>query len=406
MQYQNTRKAIYLIAGICVSAACGKMDQNYKDIIKNGEIVYTESVDSLRVLPGKGRAALVWQELTDPKVTYYKIYWNNKKDSVKFPAKHTPGQDSVLVYIDNLSEGSYTFSLITGDDNGNTSVEKQVSGHVYGEQFTATLSNRTIEDTRWTDGNTRVEWQAPIGLFLGVDMVYTDATGKDRHLFIPRDEDTTEINDLKEGSAFRYRSLYLPDSAAIDTFYTDYASVSPLVETQTEKSAFQELVLPGDALTGYGWVLSRLWDDGLDESHGFFAKGNAFPIYYTFDMGKVMQLTRYKIWQRGVIEKPTYLYAGDNPSKWEIWGTPTEPDPSGSWDGWVKLLDCQSKKPSGLPVGQISDADKAYALAGEEFIFPDTVLPVRYIRVKVLATWGQGASQLNTMELTFWNKKQ
>ena len=41
---------------------------------------------------------------------------------------------------------------------------------------------------------------------------------------------------------------------------------------------------------------------------------------------------------------------------WEIWGREDEPANS-SWDGWTKLITCNSFKPSGKPVGENTDED-------------------------------------------------
>lgn len=398
--------AICFLLGICLFTACSKMDHTYKDIIKDGEIIYTGKVDSVQVFPGNGRIALSWLLLPDPKIEFCKVFWNDGKDSTVVSLEKTQGTDSIYVILDNMKEGTYTFSVYTGDEEGHTSVETQVTGHVYGKQYASTLSNKPVEEARWTDGHTNIVWQHAIGNILGVELNYIDSADDAQALFIPSEEDTTKIDNLKEGSQIKYRTLYLPDSAAIDTFYTDYTTVTPVFESQVDKSTFSKLILPGDALTAYGWIMPHLWDGGLDEGYGFFCRGSAFPISYTFDMGQTVKLTRFKVWQRGVISSVGYLYAGDNASKWEVWGRADTPPTDGSWDGWTKLMTCQSVKPSGLAVGTVSDIDKAYALKGEEFIFPDTIPTVRYIRIKVLETWGHGAPQINTMEMTFWEKEE
>jgi hypothetical protein len=53
-------------------------------------------------------------------------------------------------------------------------------------------------------------------------------------------------------------------------------------------------------------------------------------------------------------------------------------------------MDCVSIKPSGLPIGQTSDEDRAHTLAGEEFVCSPDMPAVRYLRLKALETWGQG----------------
>lgn len=403
MGNNHIHKLVVLVLGLSMMAACSKMDHTYKPIIKNGEVIYTGKADSVRGYPGKERIRLSWLLISDPKISFCKVFWNNGKDSVTIPVNRTDGIDTIRTLIDHLKEGTYTFKIYSGDEQGHQSVASSISVNAYGAQYQATLYERPYDDVRWTDGMTTILWEHAAGGLTGSELTYTNTSGDDVQLYIPAGADTTRIDDLKEGSRIKYRTLFMPDSNAVDTFYTDDAFIDPVFETEMDKSLFQQRILPGDALAAYGWVMSRLWDGSAHEPQGFFCTGPAFPFQYSFDLGQVAQLSRYKVWQRGVIESPGYLYAGDNASKWTIWGA-VDPATDGSWDGWTKLMDCQSIKPSGLAVGSVSDADKAYAAAGEQFVFPDSIPPVRYIRIQVQATWGKGKPQVNSMEMTFWKK--
>ncbi|MDR0724958.1 MAG: hypothetical protein LBF59_02980, partial [Prevotellaceae bacterium] len=73
----------------------------------------------------------------------------------------------------------------------------------------------------------------------------------------------------------------------------------------------------------------------------------------------------------------------------EVWGCQTL-DPTGSWDSWTKLMECESVKPSGLPLGENTNEDEAMARDGEDFINSPSNPKVRYIRIKVLRTWAGG----------------
>jgi len=53
------------------------------------------------------------------------------------------------------------------------------------------------------------------------------------------------------------------------------------------------------------------------------------------------------------------------------------------------VADCESIKPSKLPGTEKNDADVAFAKAGEDFVMPAGLPKVRYIRIKVLETWGK-----------------
>lgn len=187
--------------------------------------------------------------------------------------------------------------------------------------------------------------------------------------------------------------------------------VTPLFEEELDKSKFKVHRLPGDAPAGYGWVMTRLWDGSIDAPNGFHtdhmgtsANPSGFPHHYTFDLGVTAKLSRFKFWQRGITSETSFLYAHGNYKKFEIWGS-TNPASDGSWNGWTKLLDCESIKPSGLSIGQVSNEDREYASRGEEYIFPLDAPPVRYIRVKILSTWG-GDDYSHCMEMTFWGSVQ
>lgn len=97
----------------------------------------------------------------------------------------------------------------------------------------------------------------------------------------------------------------------------------------------------------------------------------------------------------------TMPFQRGNLKTWEVWGRTDTPPADGSWDGWTKLMDCESHKPSGLPVGQHTAEDWEYLQAGEDFEFPAEAPPVRYIRFKVLETWG-GMDFIHFTEFTFW----
>ena len=89
--------------------------------------------------------------------------------------------------------------------------------------------------------------------------------------------------------------------------------------------------------------------------------------------------------------------------QWEVWGRNDAPSQDGSWEGWTKLMDCQSVKPSGLPVGQLSEEDRTRVAEGETFLFPKGVPEVRYIRFKVNDVWNTAEGRFLTFtELTFW----
>lgn len=389
-----------LLGAVCVFSSCTKED-DYKKFAEGGEITYPGRVDTLITSPGNERISLLIALGNDPAVTRVRVYWNDRSDSAEMAVPPGPGKDTLEMIIEDLPQGQYNFNAFTYDNNGNVSVVKNGSGTVYGENYLKALSNRVIKSLQQSaDGNKIIiEWNQPLTGETAIELKYTGADGDPKTLFVPNSELVTELPSYKGGSPLFYRSLFLPEPDAIDTFSPQPSEVSlPEFERQVPKENFKAVILPTDALEGgYGWLMHYLWNEDYG-TPGFATEDSDSP-WFTFDMGTSVKLSRFKTWQAN-----DRLYEKESVKEFEVWGS-SDPNPDGSWDSWTKLMTCESVKPSGLPPGQVSDADIAYANAGEEFTFPSNVPPVRYIRIKVLETWGNG--EFMTMsELTFWTKER
>src|SRR5690606_28906589 len=187
-------------------------------------------------------------------------------------------------------------------------------------------------------------------------------------------------------------------------------TLTPLFEQEFDKSLFSTLspTLPGDMGVYAGSALSNIWSgnymgNNTIETNSFFrsANGTTLPAHFTFDLGVTGKLGRYVMWQRGAFVSPySFTYSGGGPRRWEVWGRADRPT-SGGWDGWIKLMDCEIIKPSGLPLDQTDQSDREAAQAGHEFSFSPDLPPVRYIRIHVLSNWG-GVEYVNLAELSFF----
>ncbi|WP_026309435.1 DUF5000 domain-containing lipoprotein [Niabella aurantiaca] len=178
-------------------------------------------------------------------------------------------------------------------------------------------------------------------------------------------------------------------------------TITPVFEELIPKDLFKSVVLPTDVVGGHAnasWTLDKIWNDsyGAGSTQFHTKPGSGMPQWFTFDMGRVCLLSRYKFYHRAGSQ---YVYQLGAPKKWEVWGSVNTPDPSGSWNGWAKLMDCESYKPSGE--GPVTAEDVTYAVdQGEDFIFPEQV-PVRYLRFKINETWGF-LDYIYIAEVTFW----
>jgi hypothetical protein len=166
-----------------------------------------------------------------------------------------------------------------------------------------------------------------------------------------------------------------------------YVELTPLFETLFDRLKFRDASLPNDG-PHYGspWVLSRLWDGiwGGDTGYSSMAGTGIWPQSITIDMGVLGRISRIRVYQRS-----NYTFGGGNLKTFEVWGSETL-DPSGEWDSWTKLMDCESVKPSGLPTGEYTNEDSDVARNGEDFINSPLNPKVRYIRIRVLSAWMPG----------------
>src|SRR3546814_12167236 len=93
---RNTTLYKICLAGVLVSG-CAKQDDNYRQFLEKGEIVYVGKADSVQVFPGKNRLKLSWLILADPNVSKAKVFWNNHSDSLEIPLIKSSGIDTVEI---------------------------------------------------------------------------------------------------------------------------------------------------------------------------------------------------------------------------------------------------------------------------------------------------------------------
>lgn len=181
---------------------------------------------------------------------------------------------------------------------------------------------------------------------------------------------------------------------------------NPLYEKELDKKKFKDGHLLGDNISVNGnRPLSNIWDGNLNVIwHTNATAGYTPPQYFTIDFGVHAKLSRFILWNR-----PDFSYGQHNPRLFEVWGTDKldygindEHWTSSSWqDGWVQLGDFEVVKPSGLPLGQVTEEDKAAERAGFEFVFESGVGEVRYVRFVVKETWAKTAA-LHINEVSFF----
>jgi hypothetical protein len=186
-----------------------------------------------------------------------------------------------------------------------------------------------------------------------------------------------------------------------------------------DKSKFGAFTLPGDAPTGFGWVIQNLWD-GNTGSPGYHTTQPIQPLVWpaviTFDMGQQTKLSRYTIWNRGIDGSGNFLWQAGAPLTWVLWGRATTPVDETMPDvnnlpavgqstsnGWINLgFFTLPNKPSGLPNPQYTNDDLTFWNNGFSYNFSLSLPKVRYLRFECLQNVSLTNNFFNIEELTFW----
>lgn len=273
-----------LLAGF---TACSKMDDTYKEFIKNGERIYIGKADSVKIYPGKDRLKIRWLAISDPRIVRVKIYWNNRTDSTEVQVNRTVDIDTVDVMLENMAEGDYSFDIITFDNKGNTSIPVNAVGKVFGDQYQQSLLNRTVKSAI-NDGGlaTLVLGQASEGAIFS-EVQYADISGQLNTRNFPAKTDTIQLENFKAGTSVQYRTAFLPDSMSIDTFYTAYESVRV-------KGAPVEYSKLGWSITASSFRAANPPEYAIDNNPGSVwindtGAGVGYPYMLTVDMKQVAE---------------------------------------------------------------------------------------------------------------------
>lgn len=214
---------IFLVAG------CKKMEDKYRQFVENGEIIYIGRADSVQIRGGDHRLEISWLLLSDPKVDSYKLYWNNRQDSIVSKVTKTAFVDTVRVLLDNMPEGLHHFEIFMYDNLGNSSVPVVVSGRSYGNQYSSYLVNRIFKEPKTLSGiGLQLNWAPAENELLFSEVQYENTEGVTVQHIVDRRAELDTLKLFPVGGVLRLSSAYKPDSLALDTFYSRIEEFKPL----------------------------------------------------------------------------------------------------------------------------------------------------------------------------------
>lgn len=180
---------------------------------------------------------------------------------------------------------------------------------------------------------------------------------------------------------------------------TLYQNLTPIYEVKLNKSLFRPIIFPNDApATKWDGSLEYMWDDIVNGNSAHTGNdASTTPKHISFDLGVGAKLSRVNV---KTIPDDKHWFNDVSPRFYEIWGSP-DPDPSGSFDSWTKLVSIENVKPSGLSIGIITEDDRTAGRNGDDADIPIEMPKVRYLRIVCTKNWS-GNTNMCIGEITVW----
>ena len=217
---------IYCLAILVVSifsfVSCEDFMDIHKEYIEGGEIIYAPKPDSVNFLAGKNRVMFNCRTYNATNVSSIDVYWNAGADSLIIPVDLTTGYDSISVILDNMEEKSYTFDVRTTDNFGHKSLYVTDFGTSYGDTYQSRLSDRRIKNLSFSENAGVVSWYFAPDDLVRSEIRYVKNDGSQAVAITLSTADEVELPEIKLGSSIEYRSLFIPEAEAIDTFATSW----------------------------------------------------------------------------------------------------------------------------------------------------------------------------------------
>lgn len=315
-------KRIYSLVVFVISVlfftSCDDFMDVHKEYIEGGEIIYAPKPDSVNFIAGEGRILFNCRTYNAPNVRSVDVYWNDRLDSLIIPVELNTGYDSISVILDNMEEKSYTFNIQTTDNFGHKSLFVTSFGTSYGDVYRATLNDRGIKSLSLSDKEGTIEWySAPLHLVRN-EIRYIKTDGSQTTVKISSIDNLAKLPDVKPGSTFEYRSLYIPEEIAIDTFATawkEYETPFP-AEYKYDRSLWEVLSV-SDVSTSEGGGMAALIDGDLSTYWQSAYEGGDAPLphWAVIDMQTSKKISRIELYRRtgNKDAKSIELYVSDYP---------------------------------------------------------------------------------------------
>ncbi|MGQ8336968.1 DUF4998 domain-containing protein [Sunxiuqinia sp. A32] len=314
-----------VIAGIY---SCKDQMDLHQEYVKDGEIIYLSKFDSIVSYSGENRVQISGYLKNAYNVENIVVYWNNREDSLIFDYSKTDYIDSLNLIIPDLEEKSFIFEVCTYNGDGNRSIVVPIAGTAYGENYSSFLTPRRNNSFSFENDELSSLWLSPNDLEVGTLIKYTTNDDEEQTLVIAPEESSIVLDNRQPGTPVSYQSMYIPEIAAIDTFYTDWVTMQVSYDGKVDKS--------GWIITGFsteepaegapnGLATAAIDGDINTFWHSQWNGGNpGYPHWFSVDMGEEVEISAIEVFRRqgngGGQTKHQFLYS-TNGTDWVDYGT-------------------------------------------------------------------------------------
>ena len=298
-------KTIFLIALIVVFSSCEETNSLHERYLEEGEITYRAKPDSTFAQGGFKRAKINWKIEKDHKITKSIISWNSGENSLEVDLDRTNDDVWFSKILDSLDEGSYFFSLVNTDNQGNTSIPVEFETVVFGDLYVQSLKNRIVHkdvspynfpDSEEIKGAEITFGSAPEGLLNSI-FEYSLMDGSTTSVVVAPAEMGLSIEDIDITKPVYIKSAYKPSENALDTVYTDKTEY---MLTRRWNVALGKTVTSSSQ--GWGTVNSTATDGDLNSNwpnvvHTDDPSG--VDTWVEVDLGEIYDISRITVIDRG-----------------------------------------------------------------------------------------------------------
>ena len=280
---------------------CKKMDSTYEQFVVPGGVTYVGKAAKATAHPGRNRMKISWPRGTDPNVVMARIYWNNFADSVSFAVP--AGVDSVSHIFTKLEEKTYSFIIRTFDAKGNRSIPVEIISTVYGEHYAETLQNRAILASEADiSGNLKIQWgRADVSSgSVETELKYINQLGLEVINKVRSADSITVIADYKAGTVATVKTKFMPDSLAIDAFYSNSQTLNVAYKlVKTNWTATSNSFEPAAQLPNGGPAQKTIDNDVNSYWHTNHTNAQGkYPYWLAYDFKTALTVTRIELTSR------------------------------------------------------------------------------------------------------------